>query len=59
MGEERVDIIENDEENPFEDKQMLRECREHGRILAILLVVISVIIFIVYVALGGLNINTL
>ena len=59
VGEERIDKNENDEENLFEDKHMLGECREYGHILAIILVVISVIIFVVYVSLGGLNINTL
>ena len=59
MAEERIDMNDNGEENPLEEKKMLGECREYGHILIILLLLLSFIVFIVYVALGGLNINTL
>ena len=59
MAEERIDMNDNEEENPSEEKKMVGDCREYGHILIILLVVLSLIVFIVYVALGGLNINTL
>ena len=58
ITEEKIDIHDEDEENPVDDKKLLRGCREYGHILVILSIVISVIIFIVYVALGGLSLHT-
>ena len=58
ITEEKIDIHhegEEDDKKPLEDKKLFRGCREYGHILIILSIVISVIVFIVYIALGGLH----
>ena len=60
ITEEKIDIDDEDDEHPDdEDKKLWRGCREYGHILIIVTIVISVIIFIVYVALGGLSLNSI
>ena len=49
----------DENEAELEEKNMMRGCVKYGHILVIGVIVISVIIFIVYVALGGLNLNTI
>ena len=58
ITEEKIEIHDEDGDNPMGDEKLWRGCREYGHILIILTIVISVIIFIVYVALGGLSLNT-
>ena len=41
-----------------EDKPVVRFCKKYGHIVVIIIFIISVIIFIIYVSLGGLNLGS-